>query len=344
MNIQTVASLSDTAAPVREVDIELLALDLASCTRCLGTLANVEAAIGTLRQVLDATGTAVRLRKTLIESEEQARRHRFEASPTIRVNGRDIAFETRVNRCDSCTDLCGCEEGTDCRVWLYHGQEHTEAPVGLVVEAVLHGVFGEASPSTPEPAAPESVPENLRRFFAGGAAKAEQAVKGSACCSPAEQGTCCEPEAKPSCCGSAEAAPTLQRETCRAARAVRLRCQVARAASAQDARRDAAGLLSCGARQPRRHHGLRTEGPMRGLLIRPRTWLVVVLGNSGGGKSTLSRQLAARFDLPCTGARPAAGGVRSRPCANRSCCSRCSPSRSSPARSRARKRSLSKPR
>ncbi|MEA2561124.1 MAG: hypothetical protein QOH06_2628 [Acidobacteriota bacterium] len=27
---------------------------------------------------------------------------------------------------------------------------------------------------------------------------------------------------------------------------------------------------------------------------------VVVIGNSGGGKSTLSRQLAARFDLPCT--------------------------------------------
>ena len=27
---------------------------------------------------------------------------------------------------------------------------------------------------------------------------------------------------------------------------------------------------------------------------------VAVIGNSGGGKSTLSRQLAARFDLPCT--------------------------------------------
>ena len=27
---------------------------------------------------------------------------------------------------------------------------------------------------------------------------------------------------------------------------------------------------------------------------------VAVIGNSGGGKSTLSRQLAARFELPCT--------------------------------------------
>lgn len=200
--------------PSREVDIELLALDLASCTRCRGTLANIEAAIGTLRQVLDATGTAVRLRKTLIESEEQARRHRFETSPTIRINGRDIAFETLKSRCDSCTDLCGCEEGTDCRVWRYQGQEYTEAPVGLVMEAVLHGIFGETSPSAPAPVAYESVPENLRRFFAGSAAKAEQAVKASACCSPAEQEACCEPEAKSSCCGAAEAAQTIQGETC----------------------------------------------------------------------------------------------------------------------------------
>ena len=159
MNTQTLA----TATPVREVDIELLALDLASCTRCLGTLANIEAAIGTLRPVLDATGTAIRLRKTLIDSEEQARLHRFETSPTIRINGRDIAFETRESRCDSCTDLCGCEEGTDCRVWLYHGQEYTEAAVGLVMEAVLHGIVDDTSPSAP--VASESVPENLRRFF-----------------------------------------------------------------------------------------------------------------------------------------------------------------------------------
>lgn len=208
MNTQTLASPSSTETPVREVDVELLALDLASCTRCLGTMANIETAIGALQQVLDATGTTVRLRKTLIESEEQARRHGFEVSPTIRVNGRDIAFETRVNRCDSCTDLCGCEEGTDCRVWLYHGQEYTEAPVGLVMEAVLHGILAETSPSGSGPVPSESVPENLRRFFAGSAAKA------SSCCSPAEQETCCEPEAKSSCCGAAEAPQTSQQETC----------------------------------------------------------------------------------------------------------------------------------
>lgn len=204
-----------TSTPAREVDIELLALDLASCTRCVGTLANIEEAIGRLRPVLDATDTTVRLRRTLIESEEQARQHRFETSPTIRVNGRDIAFETRESRCDSCTDLCGCEEGTDCRVWLYHGQEYTEAPIGLVIEAVLHGIVDDTSLSAPSsPVASESVPENLRRFFGGSAARSEQALKASACCSPAEQETCCEPQAKSSCCGTAEVAQTIGQEAC----------------------------------------------------------------------------------------------------------------------------------
>jgi hypothetical protein len=204
MSGQTLASLSGTGTPIRNVDIELLALDLASCTRCVGTLANIEAAMDTLRQVLDATGTAVRLRKTLIRSEEQARRHRFEVSPTIRTNGRDIAVEALASRCDSCTDLCGCEEGTDCRVWLYHGQEYTEAPVGLVIEAVLHEIHGGASPSAPEPEAYGSVPRNLQGFFAG-AARAGQAVNAPACC---------EPEAKSSCCGVAEVAQITQRATC----------------------------------------------------------------------------------------------------------------------------------
>src|SRR5688500_8430544 len=79
------------AAERRTIDIELLALDLKTCTRCVGTLGNIETAVGTLRAALDATGTDVRLRKVLIESEEQARRHRFVSSPTVRINGRDVA-------------------------------------------------------------------------------------------------------------------------------------------------------------------------------------------------------------------------------------------------------------
>ena len=198
----------EQATSARELDVELLALDLGTCTRCVGTLANIEEAIEMVQRVLGVTGTEVRVRKTLIESEEQAREHRFVTSPTVRINGRDIAFETLESRCDSCTDLCGCDEGTNCRVWLYGGQEYTEAPVGLVVEAILGEVYGEISQTASEPtvynepAAYEDVPENLSRFFAGKSAK--EAAAASSCCSPEDQEVCCEPAAKASCCGSGE--------------------------------------------------------------------------------------------------------------------------------------------
>lgn len=187
-------------APRGVVEIELLAIDLATCTRCTGTLANIEAAIDAVRAVATATGKSIRLTKTLIETEEEARRHRFVTSPTIRVAGRDIVFETRESRCDSCTDLCGCDEGTSCRVWSYQGEEHTEAPVGLVVEALL-GEIATAPAAAPGAVATAEVPENLRRFFAGRAAKAAEAA--GACCPPAALETCCAPEEKSSCCAPA---------------------------------------------------------------------------------------------------------------------------------------------
>ena len=57
----------ETSAP-RSLDIELLALDLSTCTRCVGTLANIETAIAAVRQVLEVTGMAVRVRQVVIGS------------------------------------------------------------------------------------------------------------------------------------------------------------------------------------------------------------------------------------------------------------------------------------
>jgi hypothetical protein len=200
MATQKTASNPTTPLDPRVVDVELLALDLTSCTRCTGSLANIEAAIAAVQQVAAPTGTSIRLHKILVDSEEAARRHRFVSSPTIRVAGRDIVFETKESLCDSCTDLCGCSEGTSCRVWSYQGGEYTEAPVGLVVEALLREIvapptaFGAAESAT-------EVPENLRRFFAGKATSSDDSA--AACCPPAEQTDCCAPAEKESCCAPA---------------------------------------------------------------------------------------------------------------------------------------------
>ncbi len=191
---------AETAAS-RVIEIDLLALDLTSCTRCVGTLENIERAIGTLRPALEVTGAQVTVRRLVIESEEQARRYRLVTSPTVRINGKDIAFETIESRCASCTDLCGCEEGTNCRVWRYQGKEYTEAPVGLIVDALLAQISA-SDGAGGDTSVYEKVPENLRRFFMSKAAKAPAGIV--PCCPPTDQGTCCAPGEKAGCCGTSE--------------------------------------------------------------------------------------------------------------------------------------------
>lgn len=195
------AAKQGEAAP-SVIDIELLALDLNSCTRCVGTLGHIEKAIDSIQPLMEVMQTQVNVKRIVVESEEQAHRHQFVTSPTVRINGNDIAFETLESECDSCTDLCGCDQGTRCRVWRYRGEEYTEAPVGLVVESILREVFGGSRDAIGATPAYSGVPENLRRFFRS---KSEPA---QACCSATEQEACCEPTDKFACCDAS------QPETC----------------------------------------------------------------------------------------------------------------------------------
>lgn len=183
----------------RDIVIDFLFLDLKTCTRCVGTNENLERALASVEEVLQMTGVSLRVNKILIDSPEKARAHRFLTSPTIRVNERDIALETKESKCDSCTDLCGCSEGTDCRVWVYRGEEYNAAPVAMIVEAVLQEVFRAPLPQE-ENTDYDEVPENLQRFFAGTGAHVEE--ENAMCCSSAKQESCCEPSAKASCCGN----------------------------------------------------------------------------------------------------------------------------------------------
>jgi hypothetical protein len=133
----------------------------------------VEQAIATLQQVLASTGTVVQFHEILVESEAQAKQLRFVSSPTIRVNGHDIILETTESRCGDCSDISGSEGGTACRTWSYQGTTHTEAPVGMIVDAILRAIYQtEAVPLAPTTI---EVPQNLQQFFQD---KAKQA---SAC-------------------------------------------------------------------------------------------------------------------------------------------------------------------
>lgn len=190
---QAMAAPAKAASNLDRLQIDFLYLDLTSCGRCLGTDRNLESALDVVREVLEATGAAVEVRKILVETAAHARELRFVSSPTIRINGRDLAFELKESPCgcDACTDPAGAPIA--CRDWTYRGEEYTEAPVGLIVDAILGEVYGgtEQRPTTQDDT--YELPENLERFFA----------EGAGCSSTAESESCCEPAAAADCCSPA---------------------------------------------------------------------------------------------------------------------------------------------
>ncbi len=184
----------------KQVEIEFLYLDLDVCTRCKGTDANLAMALRILQEVLQASGTDVSTRKVLVDSEETARKLKFLSSPTIRINGRDIALKFRETPCGSCAEACACDGGVDCRVWVYEGNEYTEAPVPLIVNALLSEIYDSQSADRPASSRPCELSENLKHFFEAKAAK----KAAESCCAAEEKTSCCEPSEKSSCCGSGE--------------------------------------------------------------------------------------------------------------------------------------------
>jgi hypothetical protein len=199
----TIVADAPVKAAARPIAIDFMYIDLEVCERCRGTDANLDAALAQVSAVLEAAGREPAVRRTLVESEGQARALGFVSSPTLRVNGRDVALELRQSRCESC-ESCSCNGTVECRVWVWQGQEYTEAPQAMIVDAILQEVYGELAPQAVA-AAQVEVPENLQRFFAGKAQVLSAQGAPAACCSASEQASCCEPEEKASCCGDTAA-------------------------------------------------------------------------------------------------------------------------------------------
>lgn len=148
----------------KEIVIDFLYLDLTTCERCQGAESSLDEAIKDVASVLNAAGYDVKVNKVNISSEELAKEYKFLSSPTIRINGVDIALEVKESECKECGDLCG--DSVDCRVWEYEGIEYTEPPKEMIINAILKAVYGGQSISKSSEME-YTVPENLRVFFAG---------------------------------------------------------------------------------------------------------------------------------------------------------------------------------
>lgn len=162
--------------PKKLINIDFLYLDTTVCGRCQGTEKALDEAVSSVAVVLNAAGYEVKVNKVNITTKELAIQYQFISSPTIRVNGNDIAVELRESVCEDCGELCG--DTVDCRVWVYNGVEYTAPPKELIVDAILREVYN------PKQGEPEReayhLPANLEAYFSAKACKdeAERQEKG----------------------------------------------------------------------------------------------------------------------------------------------------------------------
>ncbi|MFZ5944470.1 MAG: DUF2703 domain-containing protein [Bacillota bacterium] len=153
-----------TGQEKKQIFIDFLYLDLSVCERCQGTEHNLAEAINQVSGVLQAAGFELVLNKINITSRELAIKHQFVSSPTIRVNGIDIALDVKESSCRECGDLCG--DSVDCRVWIYEDVEYSEPPKAMIINAILRCIYSNEKADSIQKG-DYKLPNNLKLFFEG---------------------------------------------------------------------------------------------------------------------------------------------------------------------------------
>lgn len=168
---------NDLAGPANEtLTLEMLFLDEETCIPCGSTSGAIAEAVAVLEPVLATLGMELRVIKTHVTGPEMAVAHEFRSSPTIRIEGRDIAPGITEDDCPTCGDLAGGETPVTCRTWEWRGEVYNAAPVGRIVEAVLAEALGEPVDGVDSAPGPYRLPDNLAGFFA-----AREAGRNSCC-------------------------------------------------------------------------------------------------------------------------------------------------------------------
>lgn len=158
--------VSKPAEEARTLAIDFLYLDNETCGPCTGTESSLNEALNDVAAVLSSTGIKVKVNSIFIENEDLAKIHRFLSSPTIRINGHDLALNIEEESCPSCSQIAG--EEISCRVWKWHGKTYSIPPKGMITEAILSYIYGSNTGGTISVESEEYVlPDNLKRFFAG---------------------------------------------------------------------------------------------------------------------------------------------------------------------------------
>lgn len=151
---------------IRKVlNVDLLVIDLETCKRCVPTGDQLKSAVHLLGPVADALGIELRHHEIVAQTQAEAKEHALASSPTIRLNGRDIAQDIRESECESCGDLTSNNTSVDCREWHYRGKIYPAAPLPLLIEAITGAMLNIDEMAPVVPATLEELPENLERYF-----------------------------------------------------------------------------------------------------------------------------------------------------------------------------------
>lgn len=147
------------------LNVDLLAIDLNVCERCVPTGDQLRGAVDLLAPVAEALEIDLRYQEIVVETAAEAKDLALLTSPTIRLNGRDIAHDIRESQCDSCGDLTENSTSVDCREWHYRGKIYFAAPKPMLVEAIMGAMLriDELPPVVAPPIG--ELPENLQRYF-----------------------------------------------------------------------------------------------------------------------------------------------------------------------------------
>lgn len=131
----------------KKLEIDFLYLDLSTCERCQATDKVLDEALDELREELKNV-KEIKVNKIKIMSDEEAKKHNFVRSPTIKINSVDIEeiltgkLEEKDNYCESCAGVCGdaCSEvsggGTKCRIVEYRGKTYEAVPKEMIKDAI----------------------------------------------------------------------------------------------------------------------------------------------------------------------------------------------------------------
>ncbi|HSK38131.1 MAG TPA: DUF2703 domain-containing protein [Arenibaculum sp.] len=165
----------------RDLTVDLYYIDIDTCDRCQGASSRVDAAVAEVAGLLEGLGVGITVRKTLVETKDQAQRLRLVSSPSIRIDGRDIQPEVVEDLCGACSTLPN-QSSVDCRIWSYRGEGHKSPPKGLIVEALLRAAVNPPATGGTEPYV---MPDNLVAFFskkAGAPARQPESRPEAAAC------------------------------------------------------------------------------------------------------------------------------------------------------------------